>query len=341
VDAPVLLAVDGNSILHRCFHAQARTGHTVAGRPAWAVRGLLVQLVGAVDRIRPSAVVVGFDDPHRSVRRDQWPHYKAQRADKLGTLVEQLASAAAVLRALGLAVVVPDGLEADDVLASAALLARRHEASTVIVTSDRDAFALIDDRTSVLRIINGGVDASPVMTTDRLITLVGVRPDQYRDYAALRGDPSDNLPGVRGIGPRTAARLLAEFGTADAAFADPSAVRARLGAGVARRLSEPSARAIWERNCRVMAMRADVSLDLDLASGPGVLPLPAEQVRATFRTHDLVWTAADAVRVLAGVDDERPRPTLTPDAWPYQHWTPRRLPKLASRPAMVQPSLFD
>ena len=112
----------------------------------------------------------------------------------------------------------------------------------MIATSDRDAFALIDETTTVLRIINGGADASPIMTADRLVTLLGVHPSQYRDFAALRGDPSDNLPGVRGIGPQTAARLLCEFGSAAAAFDDLDAVRARLGAGVAKRLAEPRPR---------------------------------------------------------------------------------------------------
>ena len=137
------------------------------------------------------------------MRRERWPDYKAHRADKLDTLVEQLAAAADALRELGVAVVVPTGLEADDVLASVARQAPAVGASTVVVTSDRDAFGLIDANTRVLRIINGGVEASPLITAERLVTLLGVRPDQYRDFAALRGDPSDNLPGVRGIGPKT------------------------------------------------------------------------------------------------------------------------------------------
>ena len=88
------------------------------------------------------------------------------------------------------------------------------------MTSDRDSFALIDDNTSVLRIINGGVEASPLLTAARLPLLLGINGAQYRDYAALRGDASDNLPGVRGIGPKTAAKLLAALGSARAAFDD-------------------------------------------------------------------------------------------------------------------------
>jgi DNA polymerase-1 len=309
------------------------------------VRGLLTQLVAAVDRVRPSMVVVGFDDPARSLRREQWPQYKAHRTDKLDTLVDQLAFAVEALRALGVAVHVPDGLEADDVLASVAATVRRDGGQTVVVTSDRDAFALIDETTTVLRIINGGVDASPMMTAQRLVLLLGVRPEQYRDYAALRGDPSDNLPGVRGIGPRTAARLLAEFGSAAAAFDDLPAVRTRLGAGVAARLADPAARPAWELNCAVMALRTDVPISVDPVAGPGTLPLAADAVAEVFRAHQLVWTVSDALHALAGVVAPAPREHAPLPSWIDPGWGPSTrpaLPKLPPRrPAAAQLSLFD
>jgi len=226
----VVLAVDGNSLVHRSYHSQAGTGlHGADGDPIWAVRGLLTQLVAAVDRFQPDVVVVGFDDPDLSWRRDKWPQYKANRSDKLPTLVRQLEVAAEVLRELGVGVIVPAGLEADDVLASAARAVAAAGGTTVIVTSDRDAFALIDAGTHVLRIINGGVECSPLITAERLVLLLGVRPDQYPDFAALRGDPSDNLPGVRGIGAKTAARILAELGSAATAFAGPEEVVRAVG----------------------------------------------------------------------------------------------------------------
>ena len=314
----VLLAVDGNSLVHRSFHAQAHTGlRRDDGRPMWAVRGLLAQLVAAVERIGPDVVVVGFDDADVNSRRDRWPRYKAARSDKLPTLVGQLELAAEVLRRLGVAVVVPPGLEADDVLASAARFAPTVGATTVVMTSDRDAFALIDEHTRVLRIINGGVEASPVLTGDRLMTMLGIRPDQYRDYSALRGDPSDNLPGVRGIGPKTAARLLAELGSAGAAFddvaGDGALVRAAVGAAAARHLGHADARAAWELNCQVMRMHDDVPLGLDPSTGPGCLPLPAHAVRASFEAHRLATMVNPALRVLAGQDEPAPAPR-TP--WP-------------------------
>ena len=370
VGVKVVLAVDGNSLVHRSFHAQAHTGlHTEDGRPMWAVRGLLAQLVAAVERIGPDAVVVGFDDPDSSHRRDRWPQYKAARSDKLPTLVEQLQLAADVLRGMGVAVVVPTGLEADDVLASVARFAPTVGATTVVMTSDRDAFALIDQHTRVLRIINGGVEASPLLTGERLTMMLGVRADQYRDFAALRGDPSDNLPGVRGIGPKTAARLLCALGSARAAFDDVAAeggrVLAAIGAGATRHLAHPDARAAWELNCQVMYMRDDVPLNVDLDGGHGCLPFAAHAVRASFEAHRLNTMVNQALRVLAGHDSGADPVPHTP--WPplqreavARHWpavesssvapdgaarTWRRRPPAVKHPVPVaahqQLSLFD
>ncbi len=182
----MLLAVDGNSLVHRSFHAQAATGsRSRDGRGIWAVRGLVAQLVAAVERIGPDAIVIGFDDPESSIRRDTWPQYKARRVEKLDELVQQLALAVEILRDMGIAVVMPAGLEADDVLASAAEYARSVGATTVIMTSDRDAFSLIDDSTRVLRIINGGVEASPLLTPERLQLMIGMTPAAV---PRLRGD---------------------------------------------------------------------------------------------------------------------------------------------------------
>jgi DNA polymerase-1 len=343
----VLLAIDGNSLVHRSYHSQASTGlRSAAGEPLWAIRGLLTQLVAAVERIGPVVVLVGFDDPDHSARRDRWPSYKANRTDKLETLVCQLATAAEALRELGLAVIVPDGLEADDVLASAARFGRDSGLETVIMTSDRDAFALIDERTRVLRIINGGVEASPMLTPERFATMLGIRPDQYRDLAALRGDPSDNLPGVRGFGAKTAARLLTELGSVQAALDDLAAggerVVAAIGPALAARLADPEAQAAWRLNCQVMTMHDDLKLGLDLVDGPGVLPLAVEPVRSVYAAHRLTWTAAAALRVLAHHDGPPPPPP------PEQHWQPehdwprsRRLPRLEpAKPKVDQLSLF-
>lgn len=345
-----LLVVDGNSLLHRAFHAYAGTGFRVGGEPAWAVRGLLTQLAAAVDRSCAEAVVVGFDDPERSLRRERWPVYKAQRPDKLPGFVDQLRLAVRTLIRLGSAVCVPAGLEADDVLASAAAQAPGHGWQSVLVTSDRDAFALVDEHTRVLRILNGGVDASPMLTPQRLPLVTGVAAHQYRDLAALRGDPSDNLPGVRGVGPRKAGALLAEFDCAEAMFDDAAAggqrCREVVGVRLAARLGTAEARDAWEFNRAVMATHTDLNLEMELPSprpGAGALPLDGSAVAEVFAEFDLFLPSG--LRALAGVEP-RTRPPREADVDPaWRPWRPRvgtRLPALPKpmAPKVVQDALF-
>ncbi|CAN5673045.1 hypothetical protein BH10ACT10_BH10ACT10_25170 [soil metagenome] len=343
-----LLAVDGNSLLHRSFHASARSGfRTPDGRPMWAVRGLLSQLVAAVDRVCADAVVVGFDDRASSVRKERWPTYKAHRDPKPESLEEQLDTAIDVLRAIGIVVAVPDGLEADDVLASAAAYAPTVGARTVVATSDRDSFALIGEHTKMLRILNGGVDASPLLDPQRLVMVTGVRPEQYLDFAALRGDASDNLPGVAGIGPKTAARLLAEFGSAGPAFDDAGGDAKRctrvLGRSTTRKLADPAARERWLLNCQVMTMHPDAALGLDLAAGVGCLPLDEAAVRATFARLEL--HVPTAVRALTGKEVSVPQPSdvdagLIPQPRRNQMRHPRLARPVEPEPASVQGTLF-
>jgi DNA polymerase-1 len=272
--APLLLALDGNSLLHRAYHAGFMDGLLdPAGRPVWALRGLIGHLARAAAFLRPDAVVVGFDCPESSARKSDYAGYKAQRPDKPADLVEQIAAAPGMLRAAGICTVVPPAYEADDVLASSAAHARRSGWRSVLMTSDRDAFALIDETTSVLRVRNGGFDEAVLVGADDLAQLCGVHPWQYRDYAALRGDPSDNLHGVRGFGSATAARLLAAFGTVDAAWAavdggDLQAVRDTVGEA-AEQLRDQAMRDVVDRNRRLMRMRTDLPVpDLETARLP-------------------------------------------------------------------------
>jgi 5'-3' exonuclease len=349
---PTVLAVDGNSLLHRAFHASARTMYrTPDGAQGWAVRGLLSQLASAVDRVCADVVVVGFDDRGNSSRKRRWPSYKAQRAPKPESLERQLDLAVEVLRELGVVVVVPEGLEADDVLASVAAQAPALGAQTVVATSDRDSFALIGEHTKMLRILNGGVDASPLLDPARLAMVTGVRPEQYLDLAAIRGDASDNLPGVHGFGAKTAVKLLQALDSGQAAFDDVAAggerCTAAIGRARTRALSTPEAKERWLFNREVMAMVTTAELGLDLA-GRGSLPIDEDAVRATYSRFEL--HVPTAIRALTLREPTRivTEPTAT-EPWADPRWRaapqprPGPLPKLIpapTGPAYVQEALF-
>ncbi|MBO3087854.1 5'-3' exonuclease [Cellulomonas dongxiuzhuiae] len=332
-----LLAVDGNSLLHRSFHALAGSQlRTRDGQATWAVKGALSQILGAVDRVAADAVVIGFDDAAGNERKVAHPHYKAHRTEKHADLVTQLSLAVDVFWSAGLHVVIPDGLEADDVLASAASTATAAGWHTVVCTSDRDAFALVTETTSVLRIINGGVEASPVLNPERLRILLGIDPWQYRQYAAMRGDASDNLTGIRGIGEKTGVALLNAFGSVEAAFADidtndGARVAEVLGKACVKKLADPDGRAAFWENVELMTMRTDLDLETDLAAGtgPGLLPLDPQALHdalAKVELHSLQWLAA---RVLAGAAADAPREAVT------------RAPAPAREPATVTAAVVD
>lgn len=316
----LLLVVDAPSLLHRNHHARAHTrALDRAGRPVWALHGMLRQIIESIDGFAPDAVIFGLDDRRASVRRDAYPDYKAGRAEKHPELVDQLERAGALLDALGLATLTPDGLEADDVNASGAAWAGRHGWDCVIITSDRDAFAHISDHTKVLRLIDGGINGSPLLDPRRLHTMYGVAAENYLAYAALRGDASDNLPGVPGIGEKTAAALLDAAGSMQAVWADVEhdegrTVAAalddwsleqggrRLGARVVRHLTADGARERYDFNVSMMRGHEDLDLGLtpDVPGTPGLLPLDIDRVSRVVGFLGVEATTALALRVLTG-----------------------------------------
>ncbi len=288
-----------------------------SGRPAWALHGMLRQILEAIDRFAPDAVLFGLDDRQHSVRSARYPAYKAGRAEKDADLVDQLERAGALLDALGLATLTPPGLEADDVNASAATWAGRHGWDCVIITSDRDSFAHISEHTRVLRLINGGINGSPLLDPARLRTMYGVAAEHYLEYAALRGDASDNLPGVAGIGEKSAALLLEAAGPMAAVWADlehagglhvAAAVDSyslelggrRIGTGLVRRLAADGAREMFEFNVEIMAGRDDLDLGFDpeRPGSAGMLPLDPPTVSRVVAHLDVESTRQLALRVL-------------------------------------------
>jgi DNA polymerase-1 len=331
---PLLLVLDGNSLLHRAYHAGVFEGLLAPdGSPVWALRGLVGYLARAAAHLRPDAVVVGFDCPSSSARRTLYPSYKAHRPGKSGDLVAQLTVAPLLLAEAGVCTVVPPAYEADDVLASAAATARRAGWRSVLMTSDRDAFALIDEHTSVLRVRNGGFDEAVLVDAEGLPALYGVTPAQYRDFAALRGDPSDNLPGVRRFGATTARKLLTAFGTVEAAWqAAPDALRAAIGENAAVHFTAPTARETVDRNRNLMTMRGDLPLP-PLASAR--LPLTYPVLRQALRTRGInlgpsLWALVGGAPPPAEADES---PELRP-------WTFRSSLKSRRDPIPGQLSLF-
>ena len=273
--ARILLVVDGPSLAHRAHYGFERSGLRAGdGSPIWALHGFAHLLAACVDRARPARIMIGWDGRSEdSERRRRWPEYKAQiRGPRAEDLTLQLAALPRMLTEAGLDVVHGGAWEADDVLASASAVAVRAGLDVVLATSDRDATALVSERVTLLRLVNGTSNAV-MMGPAEVLAEYGVTPAQYPDLAALRGDASDNVAGVPGYGAKTAVKLLATLGSVEAALAAPSAAQAAVGRAAAGRLA--TAEDAWRRSRAIMALRDDLPVDLDAARLPDVGHLAA------------------------------------------------------------------
>jgi DNA polymerase-1 len=243
-------------VFHRAYHAYGRTGMAAPdGTPTFAIYGFLALLAGICDKVKPSSLVIGFDS-RSSHRRERWPQYKAQRPPAPADLHAQLDVTCGLLEQVGVYTVIPTGWEADDVLASTAQLAS-DSTPVVLATSDRDAFSLIDDHCTVLRLASG-LDNASLVDRSTLRDDLGVDPERYTQFAALRGDPSDNLAGVPGFGPVTAAKLLAA-GDVEELLADPARLAALVGPRAANALAAHVDK--FRTNVEIMTQRRDIPVD--------------------------------------------------------------------------------
>ncbi|MBA2528990.1 MAG: hypothetical protein H0V19_03335 [Euzebyales bacterium] len=272
--------------------------------------GFLALFAAVCDRVAADGVVVGFDCRTASARRRRWPGYKANRAAKDPALDELLDLAPTVLVELGVDVAVVDGWEADDVLGSVAAAAAGAGWGAVLATSDRDAFALIGPSTTVLR-LRSGMDNAVEVTAASLLADVGVRAEQYVEFAALRGDASDNLPGVTGIGAARAVALLRAYERVDLAAADPLGCRSVLGRTIGQALLDDLADAgtsVFRRNVSLMSIRRDLRVDLARCRPT----IPAERIAERLDVWGLGALAGRLSLCLAA----RPEPVPLPDGPP-------------------------
>jgi DNA polymerase I len=309
---PVLLAVDGNSLAHRAFHAYGAVGlGDGSGADRSGLYGFLALLTALHDKTSPDAVLVGFDCREASVRKDRHPAYKANRPEKDPALSALLDLAPAILADVGVEVCVHPAWEADDVVGSAARAAEEAGWRCVVATSDKDAFNLISEATTVLR-LKSGLDNAVEMTPARLRREVGVEPHQYVELAALRGDPSDNLKGVEGIGASRAKALLRAFPTVRDAVADPIGCRSVVGPGPGQALLDDlvdPARSVFLRNIDLMTIRRDLPIRFDAC----MVRSDAEDIAAALHGWGLGRLGARAAVAFAA----RPEPAPLPEAPPF------------------------
>ncbi|MCP4843543.1 MAG: DNA polymerase I, partial [Actinomycetia bacterium] len=213
-----LLLIDGNSLTYRAFFALPTDLMTASGQVTNAVTGFCAMLVTLLREHEPDGIAVAFDLPGGTFRHVRLPSYKANRDKQPDILYEQLVLVRELVEALGLKVVDAEGFEADDVLATLATTARDAGRDAIVVTGDRDSYQLVEDPFVRVLYNKRGVSDYALYDEAGIEERTGVRPDDYVLYAALRGDPSDNLPGVPGVGEKTAAKLVNAYEGLDGIF---------------------------------------------------------------------------------------------------------------------------
>ena len=273
-----LLLIDGHSLAYRAFYALPEEMRTASGQVTNAVYGFTSMLINLMRDHRPERVAVAFDLPGGTFRHERLDSYKANRSKPPEIFREQLGLLREVLGVLGVRTVEAPGFEADDVLATLASQADAQGLDVAILTGDRDAFQLVAMPRVTVLYPRRGISDHDVYDDAAVRKRTGVAPADYVAYAALRGDPSDNLPGVPGVGEKTAARLINAFADIDGIYAHLDEHSPKL------RSSLEESKDTVRLNCELMALRRDVELDVSVAD----LSLAPPDVDDTRRLFDFL-----------------------------------------------------
>jgi DNA polymerase-1 len=236
-EKPTLMLLDGNSLAFRAFYAlPAENFKTKNGLTTNAVYGFTAMLINLLRDEGPTHIAAAFDVSRQTFRAERYPEYKAGRASTPDEFRGQIDITKEVLGAMGITVLAEPGYEADDIIATLATQADGAGYRVLVVSGDRDSLQLVNSNITVLYPIKG-VSALTRFTPDAVVEKYGLTPEQYPDFAALRGDPSDNLPGIPGVGEKTAAKWIVEYGSLQGLVDNVDEVRGKVGDSLRTNLS--------------------------------------------------------------------------------------------------------
>jgi DNA polymerase-1 len=253
-----LLLIDGHSMAYRAFYAlPAENFTTASGQHTNAIYGFATMLLSLLSSEKPTHVAVAFDVSRKTFRSEIFPEYKANRAKTPDEFRSQMSYLHELVSAFGITQFEVEGYEADDILATITKRAEKEGAEVFICTGDRDSFQLVNDKTTVLYPKRGVSDLAR-MTPDAVQEKYGMSPSQYPDFAALRGDPSDNLPSIPGVGEKTAAKWVVEYGSLQELLSNVDKVGGKVGQALRDSIDNVI------RNRELTQLVAEVPLDLNI-----------------------------------------------------------------------------
>ena len=269
--------IDGNSLMHRAFHAVPPTMNAPDGRPTNAIFGFLNMFLKMIDAFNPDGVVVAFDKGKPRVRMEMLPQYKAQRPPMDPDLHAQFPMIKELLTALNVPILQSEGWEGDDILGTMARLGEEAGCDMLLVTGDRDMYQLVTEHVNVVSTRKGLSDVA-IMTPESVDDLYhGITPALVPDFYGLKGDTSDNIPGVPGIGPKKASALIAQYGSLDEVIAHADEVKGKMGENLRAHIDD----ALLSRKVATIRADAPVELDFDATSFPA---FSADEVSAALGT---------------------------------------------------------
>lgn len=269
--------IDGNSLMHRAFHAVPPTMNAPDGRPTNAIFGFLNMFLKMIDAFNPDGVVVAFDKGKPRVRMEMLPQYKAQRPPMDPDLHAQFPMIKELLIALNVPILQSEGWEGDDILGTMARLGEEAGCDMLLVTGDRDMYQLVTEHVNVVSTRKGLSDVA-IMTPESVDDLYhGITPALVPDFYGLKGDTSDNIPGVPGIGPKKASALIAQYGSLDEVIAHADEVKGKMGENLRAHIDD----ALLSRKVATIRTDAPVELDFDETSFPA---FSADEVSAALGT---------------------------------------------------------
>jgi DNA polymerase-1 len=261
-----LLLIDGHSMAYRAFFALPAENFTTAqGQHTNAIYGFATMLLSLLSTEKPTHVAVAFDVSRKTFRSEIFPEYKANRAKTPDEFRSQMSYLHELVTAFGITTFEVEGFEADDIIATISKQAERENAEVFICTGDRDSFQLVNEKTTVLYPKRGVSDLTR-MTPEAVQEKYGMSPEQYPDFAALRGDPSDNLPSVPGVGEKTAAKWIVEYGSLHELIANID----KLGGKVGQSLRDSVNDVIRNRELTQLVANVPLDLSIDALAWSGV-----------------------------------------------------------------------
>ena len=261
-----LLLIDGHSMAYRAFFALPAENFTTAqGQHTNAIYGFATMLLSLLSTEKPTHVAVAFDVSRKTFRSEIFPEYKANRAKTPDEFRSQMSYLHELVTAFGITTFEVEGFEADDIIATISKQAERENAEVFICTGDRDSFQLVNEKTTVLYPKRGVSDLTR-MTPEVVQEKYGMSPEQYPDFAALRGDPSDNLPSVPGVGEKTAAKWIVEYGSLHELIANID----KLGGKVGQSLRDSVNDVIRNRELTQLVANVPLDLSIDALAWSGV-----------------------------------------------------------------------